>query len=183
MIAAALSPAQPKEAVAYLRRAYEALEAPAGKQPDTAVSNITPTIIAALLVPIAEQIDPTLTSECLWRAVALHRPPAKEADYFVMSSNAALSASVALYDVPLARLLLPEAAEPWAHSREMAVARCLTDPHRAVELAEKAGQDPQQEALRQAELAGLLTTDPARVRRHLHRALGVWPIDAEDHDW
>ena len=85
----------------------------------------------------------------------------------------------ALYDVKLARVLFPEDAESWAHSREVALARLLTDPRTALALADKAG--PEQRNL--GELADSVSTDPARIFRNLHRALGVWPIDAEDHDW
>ena len=67
-------------------------------------------VVAAGLLPVVEEIDPTLVGECLWRTVSfrLHRP----ADAFLVwlepeSNDEVLAAFVARYDRPLARALSP----------------------------------------------------------------------------
>jgi hypothetical protein len=117
MVAKALAPTQRAAARRLLLEAYDTMIAeglqrqeqhwllwPLDPQPST---------VAAALLPVAEEIDPTLVGDCLWRAVSfrIHRPT----DAFLLwlqpeSSDAALAAFVARYDRKLARALMPRRA-------------------------------------------------------------------------
>ena len=72
---------------------------------------LTPSTIAGALLPVVEQIDPTLVAECLWRAVSfrLHRP----ADQYLVSmdpeyNDACLAAYVARYDRQMGEAIFPK---------------------------------------------------------------------------
>lgn len=86
IVAKALAPSDKAKARKLILQAYniltEANRAPDHRWPQ-AYSGFSPPTVAAALLPVVEEIDPTLVGECLWRAVSfrLHRP----ADDFLVS--------------------------------------------------------------------------------------------------
>jgi len=116
MIAKALAPSDKAKARKLVLQAYDIL-AEAGRNPGRRWSERSGlefglSTIAAGLLPVVEEIDPTLVGECMWRAVSfrLHRP----ADDLLLAlvpeiNEATLAALVARYDRGLAHELLPKA--------------------------------------------------------------------------
>ena len=115
MIAKALAPSDKAKARKLILQAYdilaEASRNPDRRWPQLSWAGSSLPVVAAGLLPVVEEIDPTLVSECLWRAVSfrLHRP----ADDFLVwmepeSNDGVLAAFVARYDRPLARALSPK---------------------------------------------------------------------------
>ena len=104
MIAKALAPSNKVEARELIVRAYGILaEADRNREPRWSQvwwESSLP-VTAAGLLPVVEEIDPTLVRECLWQAVSfrLHRP----ADAFLVlmepeSNDRVLAAFAARYD-------------------------------------------------------------------------------------
>ena len=67
---------------------------------------------AAALVLIAEQVDPDIVRECLWRSAALQRIPPKDAEHNwrYTTGNNAIATVAARYDGKLAAAILPKRA-------------------------------------------------------------------------
>jgi hypothetical protein len=113
MIAKALAASDRAKARRMVLQAYDTIE-DARRNPDHRWPwfswDVNPTIVAGGLLPVVEEIDPTLLGECLWRAVSfrLHRP----ADDFLVSlepetNDATLATFAARYDRRLALALMP----------------------------------------------------------------------------
>ncbi len=114
MVAKALISADRARARQLILRAYDILTE-ARREPDhrwpLEYWQFAPPTVAAALLPVVEEIDPTLVGECLWRAVSFRLP--RPADDYVLAleaedNDAALAGFVARYDRVLARALLPE---------------------------------------------------------------------------
>jgi protocatechuate 3,4-dioxygenase beta subunit len=183
VIAQGVAKTEPKQASDLLRRAFALLEEDAARpDPPQLTSPLLPGSVAAALVLIAEQIDPTLVRECLWRSVALQRPHTEDPQqvWRYTTGNNALAMVAARYDGKLAESLLPAGTAGWV-SRELQLAGFLANPQRAVETAEKASKVMEDRELLQ--LLGYLATDEDRVSRLILNTLGMWRIDVEDIDF
>jgi hypothetical protein len=146
MIAKALAPSDKQTARRIILQAYGTL-AEACRNPDPCwdrdPGGASPPVVAAGLLPVVEQIDPTLVSECLWRAVSfrLHRP----ADDYLVSreperNDAVLAALLARYDRRLARALSPNAditmtpaEDMWSENYYQAWTLTMIDGNEALE--------------------------------------------------
>jgi hypothetical protein len=183
VIAHAVAKTDPKQTADLLRRAFAVLEEEAVRpDPPQLTSPLTPGSVAAALVLLAEQTDPTLVRESLWRAIALQRRHTDDPQQMwrYHTANNALAIAAARYDGKLAELLLPTAASQWV-AREAQLAEFLANPHRAVETAEKAAKTKDGRDL--VQLIGYLATDEQRVPRLILSTLGMWRIDVEDIDF
>jgi hypothetical protein len=165
-----------------LRRAFALLDEDAARpDPPQLTSALTRGSVAAALVLLAEQTDPALVRECLWRAIALMRPHTDDPQQMwrYATGNSALAMAAARYDAKLAELLLPAATANWV-ARESLLAEFLTNPQRAVEAAEKkASAKGDHDVLR---IIVLLSAEEQQFPRLILNNLGIWRIDAEDID-
>jgi hypothetical protein len=150
--------------------------------PPQLTSPLIPGSVAAALVLIAEQTDPTMVRECLWRSIALQRPPTENPEqvWRYATGNNALAMAAARYDAKLAELLLPAGPAQWV-SRESQLAAFLVNPRRAVDTADKAPKAKDDREL--VQLIGYLATEEDRVPRLILNTLGMWRIDVEDIDF
>jgi hypothetical protein len=183
VIAQAVSRNDPKQAAELIRRAFALLEEDAARpDPPQLTSPLIQGSAAAALVLIAEQVDPSLVRECLWRAVALQRPPTDDPQkiWLYATGNNALAMVAARYDGKLAGSLLPAAAAEWV-ARESQLAKFLADPQRAIAAAEKAPKAKDDREL--VQLIGYLATAEDRVPRLILNSLGIWRVDVEDIDF
>jgi hypothetical protein len=117
MVAKALAPSGRAKARKLILQAYDTL-AETGRNPDRRWAQLSfvgsPATVAAGLLPVVEEIDPTLVDECMWRAVSLrlHRSTDELLTALEPETNdATLAAFVARYNRPLARALLPSVDE------------------------------------------------------------------------
>jgi hypothetical protein len=183
VIALGVAKTDPKQASELMRRAFVLLEEDAAR-PDLPqlTSALTPGSVAAALTLSAEQIDPTLVRECLWRSVALQRPQTENPQqvWRYTTGNNALAMVVARYDGKLAKSLLAAGKDGWA-SRESQLAEFLVNPKHAVETAEKAADAKNDRDLLQ--LINFLATEEDRLPRLILNRLGIWRVDVEDIDF
>jgi protocatechuate 3,4-dioxygenase beta subunit len=183
VIAQGVAKTDPGQAADLLRRAFALLEEDAAlPDPPQLTSPLIAGSVAAALVLAAEQIDPTLVRECLWRSVALQRPPTENPQqvWRYATGNNALAMVAARYDGKLAELLLPARTADWV-SREAQLAGFLANPQRAVATVEKAPQGKDDREVLQ--LIGYLATDEDGISRLILNTLGIWRIDVEDIDY
>lgn len=183
VIAHAVAKTDPKQAADLMRRAFTVLEEDAVRpDPPQLTSALTPGSVAAALVLIAEEAEPALVRESLWRAIALQRPHTEDPQqvWRYQTANNALAIAAARYDGKLAELLLPTAASQRV-LRGSLLAEFLANPQRAVETAEKAAKTTDDREL--VQLIGYLSTDEQRVPRLILNTLGIWRIDVEDSDF
>src|SRR5262249_29840074 len=113
-LAQALTKTDKNEAVRMLRRAFAILGEKAAKGEQDYNNFMGSSSLAAMLVGVAEGIDPGLISEFLWQAVSFRVPrlgetPMQETHPTGWFADAALAYAVARYDRQIARLLLEEA--------------------------------------------------------------------------
>jgi tetratricopeptide (TPR) repeat protein len=170
-----------KQATDLLRRAFALLEEDAARpDPPQLTSPLTQGSVAVALVLIAENVEPTLVRECLWRSVALHRPHTEDPQkiWLYATGNNGLAMAAARYDGKLAEFLLPSTKD-WT-ARESSLAEFLANPQRAVEAAEKAPKGKSKGDLELVLLIGYLSTDQDRLPRLIFNSLGMWRIDVED---
>jgi protocatechuate 3,4-dioxygenase beta subunit len=182
VIARAVAARAPKEAVELLRRAFVLLDTEAAR-PDGPqfTSPLLPGTVAAALVLLAEQVDAKLVRECLWRAIALQRPPTDDPQqvWRYHTGNNALAMAAARYDRTLAEFLLAPPTTQF-YSREAALAGFLVHPRRSVANVDKAPKGKDDRELLQ--LIGFVTTEDDRIPRLILNTLGIWRIDVEDID-
>jgi hypothetical protein len=181
VMAQGVARAEPKRAAELLRRALGLLEEDAARpDPPQLTSALLAGSVAAALVLIAEQVEPTLVSECLWRAVALQRGHTEDPRQIwrYHHGNNALAMVAARYDGKLAESLLPAATAVFT-PREAPLARFLANPQRAVAALEQAPPKDDRERL---QLIAYLATDEDGVPRLILNTLGIWRVDVEDFD-
>lgn len=185
VIALGIARTEPRHAADVLRRAFTLLEEEIARpDPPQLTSPLLPGTVGAALVLLAEEIDPTLVRECLWRSIALQRPYTADPQQVWRSTtgNSALAMVAARYDARLAAFLLPVApAAPggWV-SREAQLARFLAQPQRAVEAAAQAPKSIDDRQL--VQLLTHLATEEDRIPRLILNTLGLWRVDVEDID-
>jgi hypothetical protein len=181
VIAQAVAKTDAKQASELMQRAFALLEEEAGRpDPPQLISPLTASSVAAALVLAAEQVDATLVSDCLWRAVALQRPRTEDPQeiWRYVTGNSALAMVAARYDNRLAESLLP-AGKAVFPSREFQLAGFLANPRRAVEAAEKARKDDRE----LLQVISYLATEDDEMPRQILNTLGIWRIDVEDIDF
>jgi hypothetical protein len=176
------------EAFAVLERAAEA----GGGQPSGMYG---PAVVAAVLIPVAERIDPQLVPGAFWRALSLRAPKTSarpESDPGSIA-DVQLAAALSRYDRAGARTLLdpvlgPDTATPaLGGSRGLPyVAVALIDPRRAVALVEALPEAPGLKAHEPSNAARLAVARMLARRaedrwRHLtYHHLHLWVPDVED---
>jgi hypothetical protein len=183
VIAQGLAKTDPKQASALLRRAFALLEEVAARpDPPQLTSPLLPASVAAALTLAAEQIDPTMVRECLWRSVALQRPQTENPQqiWLYATGNNALAMVAGRYDAKLAESLLP-VGKAVLGSRESQLASFLANPKRAVEATEKASGAKNDRELLQ--IINYLATEQDRIPQLILSTLGIWRPDVEDIDF
>jgi hypothetical protein len=186
-MAQALARSRPQEALGLLDRAFEVLAAHAASGRDRFNGMYHAAAVAGLLLPVAEQIDPTLVSEFLWRTLALRlRPDPQHTERNGMESDAigVLALVVGRYDRAEALALIEEAGkqprtEAYSGRGYTYLAAALADPKRAVALIEQLVDERNKDHTRDS-VAGLLLADGETAWRAVYRALGQWYVDDED---
>jgi len=157
----------------------------------------SPAAVAAVLIPVAERVDPGRVTETFWRAVSLRLPgkPEPAGSVTGRAADIPLAAALARYDPGFARALLDPLVGPDAPAsfrseyRGLAfVAAALIDPGWAAGLVEALPDDPDLKAYgekNQARLAVAKVLSRRGVNRwryltyqHLH----LWVPDIEDID-
>ncbi len=180
-----------------LRSAYEVLErsSPAGQEKSRSLYDIA--LNAAVLLPVAERIDPGLVDEYFWRTLAMRQPkpwdtgPTDRTSY----TDVMLAMILARYDRAIARSLIepliPEhgSAQRYFSGRaELHVAAAAIDPKWAVALVEAMPDDDDlkiqssKNAARLAVANLLGRAGETRFRRIEKSFLYLWVPDIEDND-
>jgi hypothetical protein len=190
VMAQALSHDRPREALAQLDHAFELLEQQVASGKDSFNNFWNAAALAGLMVPVAEQIDPTLVVEYFWRTLSLRAParPGGSDDSWSVEMDAqargALALVLARYDRELAMALVED-----AHRRprqrtsgrlmDYVLAAALADPRRAVALAEDIVTQPNGDYACEQVIKLLLADGDARWKA-VDRALAQWHVDDED---
>jgi hypothetical protein len=187
VMAQALARGRPKEALELLDESFALLATQAASGQDHFNNYYDATVVAGLLLPAAEAIDPALVPEFFWRTVALHAAAAasganRDRDMAARSVGA-LALVLARYDHDLALSLAEDAAraeQPETYGEpDHLLAAALADPRRAAALVEKLPDGKRKEFFRER-VAGLLLRDGEALWQRVHSALGLWHIDDED---
>jgi hypothetical protein len=188
-MAQALAHSRPQEARALLDHSFDLLEKQAVSDQDSPSYGWNAASLAGLMLPAAEEIDPTLVPEFFWRALALHRPPDTwKSEHELQRQQkirglGALALVLARYDRTLAMLLAEEAARqaPKKDFRRQPhlLAAALADPRRAAVLVEAAAPDESMDYERQQVVSFLLAEDRALWKK-VHQALAEWFCEDED---
>jgi protocatechuate 3,4-dioxygenase beta subunit len=170
VMAEALAKEKPKEALALLDRSFEILGefvASGGGR----FNNIWSAAgLAGVQLPVAEQIDPALVPEFLWRTVSLHAPQLAQQEWhdsmgFESCALGTLAMVLARYDRDLALRLAAEAQSrfqgtTFSYGRNNALlAIAVLDPKRAVALVQTKTGDRGQSDARNAVMKLLLAKD------------------------
>ncbi|MBI3468173.1 MAG: carboxypeptidase regulatory-like domain-containing protein [Planctomycetes bacterium] len=186
MIAKALAITDQPRARQLIQDAY-ALLAESARVPDRQWNTLLQSApkTAAALLPVVEEIDPTLVPEHLWQALSfrMHRPVA---DFFfaeqVEQSESYLAVWLARYDRELAKATLHssrvlETAEPGRHAYDWAVVTiALVEPERVLEAV---GDDPKANAGARRTVVEILSAEGAR-RWNINAAKSfLWIPDRE----
>jgi protocatechuate 3,4-dioxygenase beta subunit len=190
VMAQALSRSRPPEALTLLDHAFELLQQQVASGKDTFNNFWNAATLAGLMVPVAEQIDPTLVAEFFWHTLSLRAParPGLPEDGWSLEMDAqargALALVLARYDRELAMALVEDAhrrprQEVSGRLMNYVLAAALADPRRAVALAEKVATQPNGEYACE-QVIKLLLAEGDAVWKAVDRALAQWHVDDED---
>jgi len=145
--------------------------------------------LAAMLLPVAEQIDPALVPEFFWRAVSYRIPrlgetPLESIQPTKAFADAALAYALARYDRAIAERLLDEATPPLLGAlsngaNHLFQALALINPRKADQLLERLTVEPRRDYLREMVAERLLLEGEALWRR-VHRDMATGWLDDED---
>lgn len=189
-MARALAPTNRAHAVRLLREAFAILGEQAAGGQENYNNFVGTSSVAAVLIPIAEQIDPQSVSELFWRAVSF-RIPRPSSDPFEVAhprgwmADAALAYSLARYDRQVAGLILDEATPILLKhmnygGNHLIEATAMVDPTQAVRLVDSLPDDGRKGYL-QKKIAAMLLREDDRLWRLIHQNLGLqWPDDEGD---
>jgi hypothetical protein len=197
LMAMALTESNRSQAQALLAETFAELEKVSRAKPGPNRSFVGPAVVAAVLLNVAEQVEPTLVREHLWRCLS-YRSPVSLAEMDRTPSNpedATLAIFLARYDRPLARAVLEPLTtrnlmlgEQYRSSAPVPVAAAMIDPMWSVELLEGLPQSSDV-ALQQPQNYGRLAVAHALARqgerrwRHVHSTYSyLWVPDVEDND-
>jgi len=185
-LAQALTKTDKNEAIRMLRRAFAILGEKAAKGEQDYNNFMGSSSLAAMLVGVAEGIDPGLVSEFLWKAVSFRVPrlgevPMQETHPTGWFADAALAYAVARYDRRIAGLLLEEATPTLLRNlnyggNHLLAAMTIVDPVQAVHWLEALGKDD----YRRQRLATRLLSDPDDLTRRVQSDLGMLSLDDDD---
>jgi protocatechuate 3,4-dioxygenase beta subunit len=189
VMAQALSRSRQPEALALLDQAFDLLEQHVASGKDAFNNLWNAAALAGLMVPVAEQIDPTLVAEFFWRTLSL-RAPARRGHEDAWSlemeaqSQGALALVLARYDRQLAMAFVDEAhrqPRQGGSGRVMnyLLAAALAEPRRAVTMAEKLATEPNGDYACE-QVIKLLLAEGEAVWKAVDRALAQWHVDDED---
>jgi uncharacterized GH25 family protein len=189
VMAQALARSRPQKARELLEHSFDLLDKQAASGKDSFNNYWDAPSLAGLMLPAAEEIDPTLVPEFFWRALSLHRPAATDGTEDEWRKNqqiqgtGALALVLARYDRELAMVLVEEArkqAPKTGFNRQTHLqAAALADPRRAAALVEEAATGENMDYDRQLVVGMLLAEDIALWKR-VHDALAQWYIDVVD---
>ncbi len=198
MMALRLSEARKEAAREVLASAYESLERSSHIIQPKPNSLYYFCSVAAALLPVAEQVDPGLVDEYLWRSLAMRRPHPWEADLngrMPGQADAPLAMMLARYDRAIAHSLVEPLARDtgpahayFSNRGELHAAAAAIDPKWAVALVEAMADDPDlklQSPKNSARLAVANVLGRAgeqRFRKLLSSFLFLWVPDVEDVD-
>jgi RNA polymerase sigma factor (sigma-70 family) len=186
VMAQALAGTKPARAVELLDQAFALLTEYVASGQDRFDNATNAPVVAAALLPVAEQIDPGLVPEFFWRTLSLRTPIPRDGDRgeFDAEVDAALALMIARYDRATARRLLepviPEAPRlvKTGRGRALISALAAVDPRWAVEVLEGLpGSLKEQERTR---TASTISLSDAERWRDAFRAVGLWFVDDED---
>jgi hypothetical protein len=186
VMAQALARSRPKEALKLLDEAFAVLAKHVASGNDRFNSLWSASVVAGLLLPAAEQIDPTLVPEFFWRALSLRGRPQdrgnEDATGLQAAEGGALALVLARYDRGVALALVEESAQRRQQDSfrrpHYLQAAALADPRRAVALVgqmDGQGKDSARDAV-----VDLLLAEGEAVWRAVHRAVAQWHVDEED---
>jgi hypothetical protein len=197
MMALSLAESGKAPAREVLESAFDAFEGPSqsSQGKPSSLFNIAP--IAAVLLPVAERIDPKLVDEYLWRSLAIRQPsplgqrfPGRAAQ-----TDVQLAIVLARFDRAIARLLIEPLARrngpdllSFSTRGELHAAAAAIDPKWAVTLVEQLPDDPDlatnqpknSARLAVANVLGLV--GEPRLRKLQYGYLLLWAPDVEDFD-
>jgi RNA polymerase sigma factor (sigma-70 family) len=186
VMAQALVGTKPARAVELLHQGFAVLDAhvTSGKDRFNGVSNAA--VTGAALLPVAEQLDPHLVPEFVWRTLSLRTPPPRDGNErrFAEAADIDLALMLARYDRALARRLLEprvgKAAEflQTGPTRALIPALAAVDPKWAVEVF-----DGLPDTLKEREgtrLAKAISLGDAERWRKSFGEVGMWFVDDED---
>jgi Carboxypeptidase regulatory-like domain len=196
MMALRLSEAGKDSAREVLESAYESLERSAQMNQVDSNSIYNPTSIAAVLLPVAERVDPGLIDEYLWRSLAMRPPNPWETNPGVGRSAYAdvlLAMMLARFDRSIARTLVEPlagrtgpAGAYFSSRGELFAAAAVIDPKWAAAIVEALPDDSDLNAQRpknsgRLAVATVLGRTGDRRFRHLQQTfLHLWLPDVED---
>ncbi len=196
-MALGLAEAGKDSAQAVLTSAFELLERlPLGTAAKPA-SYYRPALVAAVLLPVAERIDPKLVDEYLWRSLAMRLPKPSEPDPSGRTTEAEvqLATAMARYDRTIARSLIEPlvqgdgAVRAYLSRRgELYAAAVAIDPKWAVAVVEKLPDDPDTKMQHPKNFARLVVASvlgrvgDERFRHLQYQYLRLWLPDVEDYD-
>jgi hypothetical protein len=190
VMAQALAHGRPPEALKLLDHAFELLEQQVASGKDMFNNFWNAATLAGLMVPVAEQIDPTLVAEFFWRTLSLRAParPGLPEDGWALEMEAqargALALVLARYDRELAMAFVEDAhrrprQEVSGRLMNYVLAAALADSRRAVALAEKLSTQPNGDYACE-QVIKLLLAEGDAVWKAVDRALAQWHVDDED---
>jgi hypothetical protein len=195
MMALALSEKDKEAAVSLLDEALASLVARAGSEKENYANSQSAAATTALLLPVAERIDPGRVSETHWRALALRGPRCDDEHEEVgrLGSEAVTAMMVARYDRSVAQVLLGPILDRLARLIAGGVsylpdplfeAPAVIDPRRAVALVESlpAATDPSHgdRGRRRLIVAEMLALHGADRWRTVVQGAGFWDVDGYD---
>jgi hypothetical protein len=187
VMALALAKSKPKEALGLLDEAFTILAKKADSGVDRFNNYWDAAGLAGLSVRVAEQIDPALVPEFLWRALSFlpsrYKDGPRDPAGNHVGSVGTLALTLSRYDRKLALDLLDTAGAPPRENIYGAVnlfrVAALVDPDRAVAMLKKLPPGREADYMRDAVVTALLAEGEARERL-IHHALAQWYIDDED---
>jgi Carboxypeptidase regulatory-like domain len=197
MMALGLAGAGKDSARQALENAYESLERSSQVSPEKSKSFYASASIAAVLLPVAERIDPGLLEEELWRALAMRQPKpwARDPTGRPAEADVLLGMTLARYDRAIARSLVESVIRGMGPTPgflslrgELHAAAAAIDPNWAVALVEALPDDPDLKLQNPKNSARLAVADvlgragDLRFRKFQHSFMMLWVPDIEDND-
>jgi hypothetical protein len=190
LMAKALAKSDPQQAKELLADAYALLDGQAAKGEEDFNNFVGSSSLAAMLVPVAEEIDSASAAEFFWRAVSFRVPHVRDArlesfdtqNPMGWMADASLAEAAARYDRAVAELLIEQAAPALLaakSSNHLFEAAALTDPALALRLLEQLPEDGKKDYFRE-KIAIRLMRDGDALWRVVHRDLGLWWVEDDD---
>lgn len=188
LMAQSLARSQPREALALLDRAFEFLEKHVASGKDSFDNFSDAASLAVLMLPSAEEIDPSLVPEFFWRALSQRSPPRAgvEDDWNLSRQTDALGALalvLARYDRKLALAFVEEARKRTPNMQYNRLphlrAAALADPRQAVVLIEALPVDARTDYWR-LNVVNMLLAEGDAAWKIMHEALAQWFVGDEE---